>query len=78
MFEVWVMRESCINEGLIEGREMCEGSGEEGRLYMRAWVRVKKERYLKSLSETGEVIAGLVKRGRYLFEGKGKGKLDEG
>jgi hypothetical protein len=21
-----------MNEGLIEGREMCEGSGEEGRL----------------------------------------------
>jgi hypothetical protein len=26
-------RESCVNEGLIEEREMCEGSGEEGPLY---------------------------------------------
>ncbi len=26
-------RESCVNEGLIEGREIYEGSGEEGRLY---------------------------------------------
>ncbi len=26
-------RESCVIEGLIEGREMCEGSREEGRLY---------------------------------------------
>ncbi len=33
MFEVWVKRESCMNEGLIEWREMCEGSSEEGRLY---------------------------------------------
>ncbi len=31
---VWVReRESCVNEGLIEGKEMYEGSGEEGRLY---------------------------------------------
>jgi hypothetical protein len=34
-----------MNEGLIEGREMCEGSGEEGRLYEDLYVRVKRERY---------------------------------
>ncbi len=62
-----------MNEGLIEGREMCGGSGEEGRLYEDLYVRVKRERYMKGSDEKREVIEGTSKAVK-LYKGLGSGR----